>query len=85
VGFGAGADEQQVPFGDDKQEKQRQVRRQLQKPMRGFFPFGYAQGQNDGLGRVRLLVDGVSSRVGQLLAVRGLEVAGRFVVVVRVW
>jgi hypothetical protein len=53
--------------------------------MRGFFPFGYAQGQNDGLGRVRLLVDGVSSRVGQLLAVRGLEVAGRFVVVVRVW
>jgi len=34
--------QKQVPWGNDKQRN-----KQRQRPTRGFFPFDYAQGQND--------------------------------------
>jgi hypothetical protein len=34
---------------DWKKNRQRQRQMQQQQQMRGFFPFGYAQGQNDRL------------------------------------
>ncbi len=38
-----------------QRQMQRQEQPQVQKPMRGFFPFGCAQGQNDGMGGEEVL------------------------------
>jgi hypothetical protein len=41
--------------------------------MRGFFPFGYAQGQNDGIGEAE---GGVGRRVAGYLGMVGVEGGG---------